>query len=88
MSDKKKKRTNEDWMRDLPTPKQDKKLEDGKKVFYTEHTWKGVIKVYRCFQCNHCDEDEGDIQLHVITHYPESDKENILNKMLKEKQNG
>lgn len=51
---------------------------------YTKVLWAGIKTVYACAQCNRQEDSEDDMRLHVLTHYPESEHENILNELVKE----
>lgn len=47
-------------------------------VLYTKETWKGVRDVYMCVECNHCEDLEDDMKLHVITHFPKKEQQKQL----------
>jgi len=55
------------------------------KPLYKDYLWKGVKTVYLCEKCSYNNESEDDMKLHVLTHYPEKDREKILNQLTKEK---
>ena len=49
--------------------------------------WKGVMDVLKCRNCGHSesDDDKKDkMILHVITHFPKSEQDNLFNKLVKE----
>ena len=55
-----------------------------KKEYYTTAIWKGVKPVFQCTLCDTQLSNEDEIKLHVIEHYPEKDKNKILDELTKE----
>ena len=47
-------------------------------VLYHKKKWKGVRDVYMCVKCEHCEDIEDDMKLHVITHFPKKEREKQL----------
>jgi len=60
-------------------------VKEKNKPLYKDYLWKGVKIIYLCEKCPYNNESEDDMKLHVITHYPEKDREKILNQLTKEK---
>jgi len=54
------------------------------KPLYVPVMWSGVLPTFRCKECGHCDPDKEEIILHVLTHVPEGDREELLEKLMKE----
>lgn len=52
-------------------------------VLYHKINWKGVRDVYRCAECNHCEEDEDTMKLHVLKHFPKEEREKQLDKLMR-----
>jgi hypothetical protein len=46
--------------------------------------WAGTIPTFRCEKCGHCDPDKDNMIEHVLTHVPENDRDELLEKLLKE----
>jgi len=51
---------------------------------YTSLLWAGIKTVYACAICGRQEDSEDDMRLHVLTHYPDSEHENILNELVKD----
>ena len=39
-----------------------------KKPLYETVSWRGVKNVYRCLECNHCEDNKSGIKLHIGNH--------------------
>ena len=59
-------------------------IESVKKPLYLPAMWSGVIPTFKCETCGHCDPDKDEMILHVITHVPERDRDELLEKLTKE----
>jgi hypothetical protein len=60
---------------------------EARREFWEVTKWKGVMDVYKCKNCGHSEsgEDKKDqMILHVITHFPKSEQDNLFNKLVKE----
>jgi len=55
------------------------------KPFYTLAMWAGVLPIYKCSSCGLDANNEDDMILHILKHYPELQRYEILNNALKEK---
>lgn len=51
---------------------------------YEKVMWKGIIPVYKCKTCGHCENVKDDIILHVVTHALEKDRAKLFEKLMKE----
>lgn len=51
---------------------------------YEKVMWKGVIPVYKCKTCGHCENVKDDIILHIVNHAPEKDRGKLFEKLMKE----
>lgn len=71
----------------LPTPPQmeERHLERGEKkvVYFTREMWKGVKEVLKC-ACGEFRDTRDEMIEHVLLHFPKSEQESILEKLLKE----
>lgn len=54
-------------------------------VYYTEWLWAGIKTVYACALCDRQEDSEDDMCLHVLKHYPESEHNQILDNLVKDK---
>jgi hypothetical protein len=52
---------------------------------FTEHLWKGKVRVWRCVRCGHNENTRDDIVLHVVAHYPVAERTSALERLMKEK---
>lgn len=72
----------------LPTPPQmeERHLERGEKkvVYFTREMWKGVKEVLKCAKCGEFRDTRDEMIEHVLLHFPKSEQESILEKLLKE----
>ena len=50
---------------------------------YIPRMWKGVKKVFKCEHCDHYEDVEDDMQLHVLKHYPANKRSDILDKLVR-----
>ena len=67
-----------------PAPKaQPEQTPEGATLFH-QTSWKGVITVYMCNTCNHCENERDTMVMHVLTHLPEGKREKALDQLLKE----
>ena len=46
--------------------------------------WKGIVPVYKCVSCGHCENKKDDIILHVLIHVDESKRNKLFEKLAKE----
>lgn len=46
--------------------------------------WKGIVPVYRCMTCGHCENKKDDIILHAVSHAPEKERSKLFEKLVKE----
>jgi len=54
-----------------------------RKPLYTRSSWKNVLEVYTCGVCGlSITASEDDMKLHVVDHFPESQREDILSKLI------
>ena len=60
-----------------------------KSKYYEKASWKGVKDIFRCIQCGECRDEESEgmnsIILHVVTHVPESERDDLFYKLIGEK---
>jgi len=52
-------------------------------VLYHKKKWKGVREVYKCAKCEHCEEDEDEMKLHVLKHFPKKEREKQLDILMR-----
>jgi hypothetical protein len=52
--------------------------------YYHTALWKNTVPVFMCNVCNHCLEIEDDMKFHVLKHVPESEREKLFEKLMKE----
>lgn len=54
--------------------------------YYHTAMWKNIIPVFMCNvpECRHCEESEDEMKLHVLKHVPQSEREELFNKLMKE----
>ena len=52
---------------------------------YETKLWKNVIPVYVCKKCGRQEDIEDEMILHVLTHEPDKNKEEILEELLEDK---
>jgi len=52
------------------------------KEYYHPAMWKDIIATFQCNFCGHCDAVEDEIKLHVLKHVPESEREELFNKLI------
>jgi hypothetical protein len=57
---------------------------EARREFWQVTSWKGVKNVLKCKNCGHCEDDKDQMILHVITHFPKSEQEEMFNKLVKE----
>lgn len=59
-------------------------------LYYSTLKWNNKITVYRCLykNCDHQLENEDDIILHTIRHYPKETQDTLLNQLLENKKKG
>jgi len=50
---------------------------------YAEHLWKGIKQVFMCSACQHCEDVEDDMKLHVLKHVPKKERMDVLDKLVK-----
>ena len=50
---------------------------------YTNLLWAGIKTVYACAKCGRQEDSEDEMRLHVLTHYPESQHNQILDQLVK-----
>ena len=64
-------------------------LEMGEKpeVFYHEHLWSGVKKIYICNICGRNFDEQDRMIMHVLKHKPEDERAELLDKLVKEIEN-
>jgi len=55
---------------------------------YEMKHWGGTIYIAVCSFCGKQADSEDDMILHVLNHYPGKDRDKILDKLVKEKENG
>ena len=53
-------------------------------VKFEKVMWKGVVPVYKCKSCGHCENKKDDIILHVVRHALEKDQAKLFEKLMKE----
>jgi len=53
------------------------------KALYDKKRWKGVRDVYMCVECEHCEDLEDDMKLHVLKHFPKEEREKQLDLMMR-----
>ena len=39
-----------------------------KKPLYKKHNWKGLVPIFQCLICNHCENEESKMKKHVHIH--------------------
>lgn len=54
------------------------------KQYYHSAKWKGIVDTFQCDFCGHCDTVEDEMKIHVLKHVPESEREELFNKLIKE----
>lgn len=54
-----------------------------KTVLWTETLWAGVKPVLKCEVCGEFRDSEDEIILHVVSHYPEDQRNQILDQLVK-----
>ena len=69
----------------LETSKTDRKSEV---KYYEVRMWAGRIKIYQCCKCKRQMDSEDDMILHVLKHCPESKRDRLFEKLVKEKEDG
>jgi len=52
---------------------------------YTVRMWCGIKPVYACTQCSRQEDSEDEALLHFLKHYPEQEREHILDNLVKDK---
>lgn len=52
-------------------------------VYFSEASWKGVITVWQCATCQHCENEKDDMIIHVLKHVPEKERDALLDKLTK-----
>lgn len=52
--------------------------------YIEQRLWAGVKTVYVCRSCGRQEDDEDDMILHILSHFPEDEKESLLNILIKE----
>ena len=52
--------------------------------YIEKRLWAGVKTVYVCRSCGRQEDDEDDMILHILSHFPENEKESLLNILIKE----
>jgi hypothetical protein len=52
---------------------------------FTVRMWSGIKPVYACTLCDRQEDNKDDAILHYLDHYPEHERESILNKLVKDK---
>jgi len=67
------------WIQVMPPTKQE--VMD---MLFNPVLWSGVLPTFKCTICGHCDPDKDEMILHVITHVPEKDRDELLEKLTKE----
>lgn len=53
-------------------------------VYFTREMWKGVKEVFKCARCGQFRNTRDEMIEHVLLHFPKSEQESILEKLLKE----
>lgn len=53
-------------------------------VYFTREMWKGVKEVFKCARCGAFRDTRDEMIEHVLLHFPKSEQESILEKLLKE----
>jgi len=53
-------------------------------VYFTREMWKGVKEVLKCAKCGQFRNTRDEMIEHVLLHFPKSEQESILEKLLKE----
>ena len=51
---------------------------------FTVRMWSGIKPVYACTMCGRQEDDRDDAILHYLNHYPEHERESILNNLVKD----
>jgi hypothetical protein len=54
------------------------------KRYFEKVLWRGIVPVYKCLTCGHCENLKDDIILHVVTHEPEKERAKLFEKLIKE----
>jgi hypothetical protein len=54
------------------------------KPLFNPILWSGILPTFKCETCGHCDPSKDEMILHVITHVPERDRNDLLEKLMKE----
>lgn len=62
------------------------KTDFGKDKLYEKKLWKNVITVWRCKVCSACMDIEDNIIMHVLKHVKESERNNVLDKLMAQKE--
>jgi hypothetical protein len=50
---------------------------------YEKKRWKNVKDVFRCTTCDHFEDYEDNIKLHVLRHVPEEDREKLFERLMR-----
>jgi hypothetical protein len=59
-------------------------IKPAEEKYYESIIWKDVIPTFKCLFCGSCEPIEDNIKLHVLKHFPENKREDLLNKLTKE----
>ena len=54
---------------------------------YEMRMWSGVIPVFVCSKCGRQMDSEDDMMLHIVGHYPKEEREIVLNRLVKDRNN-
>lgn len=65
-------------------PPEDGAMLEAPAPLYETRMWKGVLPTFRCAECGHCDQDQEEMILHVVTHLPEQDRDSAFDQLMKE----
>lgn len=57
------------------------------KQYYTPAMWKETVQVFKCETCGHFENVEDEMIVHVLKHIPADEAEEVMNLLLKEKNN-
>jgi hypothetical protein len=53
--------------------------------YYNFVKWAANLFTFQCATCNHCDEDQDNMIMHVILHAPENEREPLFEKLVRSK---
>ena len=72
------------YIKSLPNKVEKVRKIEKPKPLYEKRMWHGLIPVYVCLQCETSNNNLDDLKTHILGHYPDAQKEAILERLIKE----